>query len=173
MKFKFLISALFFSFFFINTVAAQQTSFVKSQIVEASADEVWERLRKLDGLEEIVPHLLTDTWLIGDAKPGAGAKRSCTAPGTPKGQASYTETITAFSDTERYYQYAITEGTPTKNMINSLRVVDLGYQKCMVVWTSDREGFVENPQMTEEQFNVFLTMAGQSIVDGVAKLHSN
>ena len=172
MKIKFVITALFFSFIFVNTTTAQKASFVKSQIVEASADEVWERLRKLDGLEEIVPHLLTDTWLIGNTKPGVGTKRSCTAPGTPKGQASYTETITEFSDAERYYRYAITEGTPTKNMVNSLRVVDLGYQKCMVVWTSDREGFVKNPNMTEEQFNEFLTMAGQSVVDGVAKLHN-
>jgi hypothetical protein len=92
--------------------------------------------------------------------------------GTPKGEASYSEKILEFSDAERYYKYAVIQGTPTKNMINSLRVVDLGYQKCMVVWTSDREAFMKNPQMTEQQFNDFLANAGQSIVDGVAKLHS-
>lgn len=172
MTFKYLTSALLITFLLSNSAIAQQSSFVKSQIVSASADEVWERLRKLEGLEEIVPQLLNDTWLHDKAQPGVGVKRSCTAPGTPKGQASYTETIIEFSDSERFYKYAVTEGTPTKNMINSLRVIDMGYQKCMVVWTSDREGFVKNPQMTEEEFNSFLNMAGQSIVDGVAKLHN-
>ena len=171
MKNTILMIALFAFGWVSNPVAAQNNQFIKSQIVEASADKVWEQLRQLDGLEKIAPQLITDSWLVNDAQPGVGAKRSCTAPGTPKGQAGYTETITEFSDTERYYRYAVTEGTPTKNMVNSLRVVDLGYQKCMVVWTSQRDGFMENPQMTEEQFNQFLNMAGQSPVNGVAAMY--
>ena len=172
MKSKIFIPVMGILILFGNLLVAQQSSFVKSQIVNASADEVWERLRKLDGLEEIAPHLLNETWIHDNALPGVGVKRSCTAPGTPKGQASYTETILEFSDSERYYKYTVDQGTPTKNMINSLRVVDLGYHKSMVVWTSVRDGYIDNPQMTEVEFNEFLTMAGQSIVDGVAKLHN-
>jgi len=157
---------------FLSSSYAQESTFIKSQIVDASADQVWERLRQLDGLEDIVPDLLASSWIHNDAKPGVGCERSCAAPGTPKGQASYTERITKFSDQERFYEYAVIAGTPTKNMVNSLRVTDLGYNKCMVTWTSTREGYINNPQMTEEEFNAFLSMAGTSIVDGVASLYN-
>ena len=70
---------------------------------------------------------------------GVGCERSCSAPGMPKGQAAYTEKITQYSDAERFYEYKLISGTPTVNMVNSIRVTDLGYQKCMVTWTSQRE----------------------------------
>lgn len=171
MKYNYLLIVLM-SFIFSVKAYSQKGELVKSKIVSASADEVWERLRKLDDLEKIVPHLLSDSWVHNNAEPGIGVKRSCTAPGTPKGEASYTEEITDFSDQERFYEYAITQGTPTKNMVNTLRVLDMGYKRCLVVWTSTREAFIENPQMTEEQFNDFLNMAGQSLVEGLAKLHN-
>mgnify|MGYP001794658105 CR=1 FL=1 len=158
----------------MSCVQAQTTDadITKSQIIAASADEVWERLRQLDGLEEIIPDFLGDSWLVASAEPGVGAKRSCAAPGTPKGQASYTEQILEYDDEKRYYVYAVVEGVPAKGMVNSFKVVDLGYQKCMVVWTSSMEAFIENPQMTEEQFLGFINSAGDAMLAGLDRLHS-
>ena len=147
-------------------------SLTKTKVINASADDVWERLRELDGLEEIIPDFLSDSWIINDATPGVGAKRSCTAPGTPKGQASYTEQVVEYDDDKRYYAYAITEGIPAKNMINSFKVVDLGYKKCMVVWQSEGGQFIENPNMTRDQFTWFLNSAGDAIMAGLYRLHN-
>ena len=163
--------------FLCSTVAvfaqSANADITKSQIIEASADEVWERLRQLDGLEEIIPNFLGDSWLVNNAEPGVGAKRSCAAPGTPKGQASYTEQVLEYDDEKRYYTYAVIEGVPAKGMVNSFKVVDLGYQKCMVVWTSSMEAFVENPQMTEEQFLGSIHSAGDAILAGLDRLHGD
>lgn len=151
-----------------NTIAL-----TKSKIIQASADDVWERLRKLDELEKIIPDFLADSWVVNDTKPGVGAKRSCTAPGTPKGQASYTEQVVEYDDEKRFYSYAVIEGIPAKNMLNSFKVVDLGYKKCMVIWSSKGGEFIENPNMTKEQFTGFINSAGDAILAGLYKLHNN
>ena len=163
----------FFMLIISFPLTAQQKSFVKSQMVEASADDVWERLRTLDGLEDFAPQHISDSWVHDKKAPGVGCVRSCTAAGMKKGEASYSEKITKFSDAERFYQYEVFEGTPTVNMVNSLRVTDLGYKKSMVTWTSTRDGFVKNPQMTEDQFDAFLETAGQSVLNGLASLYAS
>ncbi len=150
-----------------------EISLTKSKIINASADDVWERLRKLDGLEEIVPNFLQDSWVIDNAEPGVGAKRGCTAPGTPKGEASYTEQVVEYDEDRRFYSYAILNGIPAKNMVNSFRVVDLGYKKCMVVWESNGGQFIENPNMTKEQFVGFLNSAGDAMMAGLYRLHND
>lgn len=158
-----------------STAQAQsnEITMTKSQIINASADDVWNRLRKLDGLEQIIPNFLEDSWVIGDATPGVGAKRSCTAPGTPRGEASYTEQVVEFDDDKRYYSYAILEGIPAKNMVNSFRVIDLGYKKCMVVWESNGGQFQDNPNMSKEQFVGFLNSASDAIMAGLYRLHND
>ena len=160
-----------------QNVSAQNSkgtiAFTKSKIIQASADDVWERLRALDGLEDIVPNFLSDSWVVNDAKPGVGAKRSCTAPGTPKGQASYTEQVVDFDDEKRFYSYTVVEGIPAKNMLNAFKVVDLGYKKCMVIWTSKGGEYIKNPNMTKDQFTGFVSSAGDAILAGLYKLHNN
>ncbi len=144
----------------------------KTQVINASADDVWERLRQLDKLEEIIPDFLANSWLVGGAKPGVGVQRSCSAPDAKKGEASYTETIVEYDDEKRFYSYAVV-GVPAKNMVNSFKVVDLGYNRCMVVWNSSGWEFMENPQMTKEQFLGFLNSAGDAMMAGLFRLHNN
>lgn len=141
---------------------------VKSKIINASADAVWERLRQIDGLEEIVPNFVAKS-SIDTKVAGAGTKRTCEAP---NGQGHYTEQVVDYDDSARYYTYAVLEGVPVKSMLNSFRVIDLGYQKCMVVWTSNYD-FMQNPNMTEEQFNGFLNQASDAILAGLDKLHGS
>ena len=49
-------------------------------------------------------------------------------------------------------------------MVNSFKVVDLGFNKCMIVWNSTYESFVKNPQMNEEQLKGFLTATLTEVV---------
>ena len=70
MNFKGLLILLLFSITGIETASTQDT-FTKSAIVEASADKVWSKLRQLDGLEEIAPQLLSDSWIHDNARPGS------------------------------------------------------------------------------------------------------
>ena len=151
---------------------ADPISLTTTKIINASADDVWNRLRQLDGLEEIIPEFLADSWVINDATPGVGAKRSCAAPGTPKGQASYTEQVVEYNDDNRFYAYAVVEGVPAKNMVNSFKVVDLGYKKCMVIWQSEGGQFIQNPNMTKEQFTGFLNSASEAMMAGLYRLHN-
>ena len=131
----------------------------KSVVLNASADDVWEVLRDLEKFDLLFPNFLADVWIEGDfTGPKEGLVRKCTAPGEQKGTVSYSETITEFDDEKRFYAYAV-NGVPAKNMINMFKVVDLGYKKSMVIWNSTGWTFVENPQMTREQFVGFMGSA--------------
>jgi len=97
---------------------------------------------------------------------GVGGQRVCTAP---DGQGYFKEGIVAFDDNGRTYTYALLEGVPAKGMVNSFKVVDLGYQKWMIVWTSTFEEFLKNPQMTQEQFMGFINQTLNELLDNVIK----
>ena len=144
----------------------------KTKVINASADEVWERLRQLDKIEELTPDYIGDSWVIGNI--GVGATRSCTAPGQTRKTAenpAFTETVLAYDDEKRFYSYAVS-GVPAKNMVNSFKVVDLGYKKCMVVWSSGGWTFVENPQMDQAQFMGFLDAVSDQLITKLYELHN-
>nr|WP_297912511.1 SRPBCC family protein [uncultured Allomuricauda sp.] len=168
-----LIAALIFGGF--TGVKAQKTDAImtKTQIINASADEVWGRLRKLDKIEELTPDFIGDSWVTGTI--GVGATRSCSAPGQTRKSTdnpAFTETILAYDDEKRFYSYAVS-GVPAKNMVNSFKVVDLGYKKCMVVWSSRGWTFMENPQMNKEQFVGFLDMVSNQLMARLYELHNS
>lgn len=147
------------------TAAAQNSDakFTHTQIVDASADDVWTVLRQMDDIDKYSSAIAKVEW-TGDH--GIGGQRVCTAP---EGQGQYKESIVSFDDNARTYSYALIEGVPVKGMVNSFKVVDLGYKKSMVVWTSNYAAFMKNPQMTEEQFGGFIKMTIGEMVDNVAK----
>lgn len=144
----------------INFVHAQ-TPLVKE--LNRSADKVWEQIRKMDNIDEISSLVSKVDWT---GPKDVGGERVCTAA---DGKGYFREKITGFDDKTRTYTYQVTEGVPAKNMNNMVKVVDLGYNKSMIVWTSDYE-FVENPNMTQEQFNNFLTAAREEMVDNIIKI---
>ncbi|GMN06458.1 hypothetical protein MTsPCn5_18470 [Croceitalea sp. MTPC5] len=135
-------------------------------VVEASADDVWEVLRELDNIDEL-SSLVSKVQYTGDK--AAGGTRVCTSP---DGQGKFKESILAFDDAGRTYTYAVVEGIPASGVVNNFKVVDLGYKKSMIVWTSTYEKFMKNPQMNEEQFNGFLNMASKEMMGNVAKMAS-
>lgn len=151
--------------FSVSALSAQNSNanVTLSKVVDASADKVWSVLRKMDDIQNYSSLIAKVKW-TGDK--GVGGERVCYPP--KEGQGFFKERIVDFSDEQRTYSYALVEGVPAKGMVNNFKVVDLGYNKSMIVWTSKYEQFIENPQMNEEQFLGFLNQSIREMVDNVA-----
>ncbi len=151
--------------FGFSTMSAQNPNakITITKVVEASADDVWTELRQLDNIDKL-SSFVAKVEFTGPK--GVGGIRVCTAP---DGQGKFKENILSFDDDARSYTYAVVEGVPAAGMVNNFKVVDLGYNKSMIVWTSNYDKFMKNPQMTEEQFNGFLNQASNEMIANVAK----
>ena len=159
------ITFTFLALFLVGNLALAQAQpdITITKKVDLSADAVWEQIRILDNIDE-VSSLVSKVEFTGPLA-AAGGSRVCT---NAEGNGYFKENIKAFSDAERSYTYHVAEGVPAKNMINNFKIVDLGYQSSMVVWTSSYE-FMENPNMNQEQFVQFLTMAITEMIDNSIK----
>lgn len=131
--------------------------------VALSADEVWEQIRILDNIDKI-SSFVSKVQFTGP-KNAAGGSRVCT---NQEGNGYFKENIIEFSDSERAYTYAVVEGVPAKNMKNNFKIVDLGYNSSMIIWTSNFE-FMENPNMTKDQFHGFLKTAISEMIENSVK----
>ncbi len=162
------VMVLAIALFGLNQMNAQNpdAKITNTQVIEASADDVWAELRKLDNIDEL-SSLVAEVDFTGPK--GAGGSRVCTSP---DGKGKFKENILAFDDANRSYTYQVVEGIPATGVVSNFKVVDLGYKKSMIVWTSTYEKFMENPQMNEEQFNGFLNMASKEMIGNVAKMAS-
>jgi len=110
-----------------------------TKVVDASADDVWAILREMDDIDKYSSGISKIVWT---GNKGEGGERVCYPP---KGQEGFfKETIVAFDDVNRTYSYSVVEGIPVKGMVNTYRVVDLGYQKSMIVWSSTFDEFMQN-----------------------------
>lgn len=127
---------------------------VKTQVIDASAKDTWKIIAKFDNLAELTPTFLHSVTLKG--KVGEGCERKCVSPDQ---KSYYKEKVTYFNEKEMYYRYAMVEGSlPVKNMENSFRVVSLGKNKSMVIWTTGYD-FVDNPNMPEAKLKGFIDAA--------------
>lgn len=133
-----------------------------TKVVETSADQVWGKLRKMDDIDQYSSLISQVNWT---GNKGVGGQRVCTSA---DGNGYFKESIVGFDDSQRSYSYAVVEGVPAKGMLNNFKVVDLGYQKSMIVWTSTYEQFIENPNMDENQFKGFLNQAAGEMIEKVA-----
>ena len=146
-----------------NSTYAQNADAKKTytKVVDASADNVWSVLRKMDQIDKYTNNVARVEW---SGNMGVGGSRKCFAP---DGQGYFKENIVAYDDTNRTFTYAVVEGVPVKGMVNSWKVVDLGYMKSMVVWTTNYDEFMENPQMTFDQFMGFIDASLNEFVGNV------
>lgn len=145
----------------VNQIQAQTTdaNITWSKVLDASADNVWTLLREMDDIDKYSSGISRVVWT---GKKGKGGERVCYPP---KGQEGYfKEKIVDFDDNGRTFSYAVVEGVPIKGMVNTFKIVDLGYKKSMIVWSSNFEEFMKNPQMTEEQFTGFIKMSLEEMV---------
>lgn len=147
----------------MNQVNAQQSDAKKTytKIVDVSADEVWEILRKMDQIDKYSSTIARVEW---KGNMGIGGSRTCYSP---DGKGYFKENIVNFDDSRRTFSYSVVEGVPIKGMVNTWNVVDLGYKKSMIVWTSEYEQFMENPQMTKDQFMAFIDSSLNEFVGNV------
>ena len=163
MKKLIIVFALFLGWS-VNQTQAQSAdaNITFTKVIDASADQVWSILREMDDIDEYSSAISKVVWT---GQKGKGGERVCYPP---KGQQGYfKENIVAFDDANRTYSYAVVEGIPAKGMVNTFKVLDLGYQKSMIVWSSNFDEFMKNPQMTEEQFMGFLNNSLKEMVDNV------
>ncbi len=147
----------------VSTTYAQDAGAKKTytKVVDASADNVWSVLRKMDQIDKYTQNVARVEW---SGNMGVGGSRKCFAP---DGKGYFKENIVAYDDTNRTFSYSVVEGVPVKGMVNSWKVVDLGYMKSMVVWTTNYDEFIENPQMTFEQFMGFIDSSLNEFVGNV------
>lgn len=161
-------------FAFLSILAFNSQLFAQTKVptmsyvleIEQSADKVWQQVRVMDNIDKLTKLVAKVDWT---GPKGTGGSRVCTAP---DGKSHYKETILTFNDAERTYTYKVEEGVPAKNMVNRFKVVDMGYNKSMIVWTSNFE-FMENPQMTKDQFTGFLQMGIGEMLQNIALLSKN
>ncbi|WP_299216112.1 SRPBCC family protein [uncultured Aquimarina sp.] len=132
-----------------------------TKIVDKGADDVWKIVRNLDFAK--YTKIVSNVVVTGEA--GAGASRVCS---TADGKGQFKENILSYDDLNRTYTYAVIEGVPVKGLVNNFKVVDLGYNKSMIVWWSNYEQFMKNPQMTEAQFSAFMQASIDEIVTNMA-----
>ena len=166
MKIKKSIFSLAVTFVFalsFSHVEAQSADANKTytKVVDASADAVWSVLRKMDEIQNYSKGIARLEW---KGPKDVGGQRVCYAPDN---QGFFKENIVDFSDNNRTYSYSVIEGVPIKGMVNTWNVVDLGYNKSMIVWTSKFDQFMENPKMTKEQFFGFIDQSLNEMVGNV------
>ncbi len=164
MKLVKLISFAAMAIFGFTQINAQKANanVTLTKVVETSADNVWGKLRQMDDIDKYSSTVANVKWT---GNHGVGGQRVCT---TPDGKGYFKESIVGFDDQGRTYTYALLEGVPVKGMVNNFKVVDLGYKKSMIVWTSSYEQFLKNPQMTEEQFLGFLNQSAGEMIANIA-----
>ncbi|MEO0572085.1 MAG: hypothetical protein AAF039_10310 [Bacteroidota bacterium] len=83
-----LVLTLLFSGFSATHAQKADALVTKTQVINASSDQVWERLRKLDKIEELTPDFVGGSWIKGSI--GVGAVRSCSAVGQTRKTAART-----------------------------------------------------------------------------------
>ncbi len=132
--------------------------------INANADDVWSLLREMDNIDEYSSAVDKVEW-NGDK--GVGGQRICTSS---DGKNQFKESIVAFNDQQRTYSYAVTEGIPAKNMVNTFKVVNMGYHRSAIVWTSNYDMFIENPQMDENQFLAFVNQSSKEMIANISKV---
>lgn len=131
-------------------------------VIDAGADKVWGLLRKLDDVDK---YSSTIAKVEFTGNKGVGGERVCTSE---DGKGFFKEKIVAFDDMFRTYSYSLVEGVPVQGMVNTFKVINLGYNKCALIWSSNYEEFMENPNMTEEQFMAFLDSASMETIQNIA-----
>ncbi len=166
MKIKNLLFCTLILLLSANFVSAQSMGEPKvqfSKIINMSADKLWKTVRQIDKIDKYSSNIARVEWT---GKIGKGGQRVCY---TPDGKGYFKEKIVAYNESAKSFSYSLLEGAPVKGMVNTIKVVDLGYDKCVFVFWSEYKQFIENPQMTQEQFHAFMTSSLEEMTEKMAK----
>jgi len=147
----------------MDNAVTQDVKVVISKSVEASADQVWSVVKKMDKINEYSEFITKVEW---SGELNESGERVCY---TPEGQGGpLTEKILTFDENDRSYSYSVI-GMPAVGMINSFKVVENGSNGATIVWTCHYDSFVENPKMNEEELKGALNHILNEILDNQAK----
>lgn len=163
MKKTFIIAIV--ALFSVNTSVAQKNEkpvLQYSKIVHKSANEMWDVVRKLDKIDKYSSAIARVVW---SGNKYEGGTRVCY---TPDGQGYFKEKIINFDESTKSFTYSLLEGAPVKGMVNTMQVADLGNGKSVVVWWTNYDEFLENPQMTQEQFHQFMLTSLDEMVTNMS-----
>ena len=166
MKIKNLLLSTLVLLLSANLVSAQSMGEPKvqfSKIINKSADKFWETVRQMDKIDKYSSNIARVEWT---GNMGKGGQRVCY---TPDGKGYFKEKIVAYNESTRSFSYSLLEGAPVKGMVNTIQVVDLGYGRCVFVFWSHYEQFIENPQMTQEQFHAFMNSSLEEMTEKMVK----
>ncbi len=122
--------------------------------VEASADTVWKMLYDFGGLENLLPDMIETCTVEGV---GLGATRDIVM----KDGGSAFETMSKLDEAGKCFSYTLDRSTlPLENYEATVKVSDVGGNKCQIDWSSEFDGV----GMTDAESVEFATGLYQTII---------
>jgi len=141
------------------------TNVTVKDTINAAADEIWKTLSSFRDVEKYIP-LVKSSTVEGS---GVGAKRTCIIPNESGGEGKIEEEIKSFDDDAKTFSYSITSSPlPLENYLGTVKVKDLGNERCEVEWSS----IFEPKGMPEEEVAKMINDIYVTAIDGLKKLHN-
>ncbi len=133
--------------------------------INVPADVIWKTLSSFRDVEKYIPLIKTST-VEGS---GVGAKRTCIIPNQSGEEEKIEEELKSFDNDSKTFSYSITSSPlPLVNYLSTVKVKDLGNEKCEVEWSST----FEPKGMAEEEVAKMMNDIYVTAIDGLKKLHS-
>jgi hypothetical protein len=127
--------------------------------VTAPADTVWQTLYDFGGLEKLLPDMIESCVVEGQ---GLGATRDIVL----KDGGTAFETMSKLDEAGKTFNYTLDRSTlPLENYEATVKVSDLGGDKCQIDWSSEFDGV----GMSEAESVEFATGLYQTIIDALNK----
>jgi len=133
--------------------------------INVPADVIWKTLSSFRDVEKYIP-LIKSSTVEGS---GVGAKRTCIIPNQSGEEGKVEEELKSFDNGSKTFSYSITSSPlPLVNYLSTVKVKDLGNEKCEVEWSST----FEPKGMAEEEVAKMMNDIYVTAIDGLKKLHS-
>ncbi|MGR3218713.1 MAG: SRPBCC family protein [Candidatus Anammoxibacter sp.] len=140
--------------------AESLSDFSKNIIINASAEDVWQTVSDIGGIQKYLP-MIAHVNVEGS---GVGAKRTCTmADGS-----QIFEKIITFNKDKKILRYIVTKSQmPFKNYVGTFKVQSISNNQCQLEWSST---FIPRG-MREDEVKKMLNGIYTVGLEGIKKLH--
>jgi hypothetical protein len=143
-------------------MAMQQVEIEERTEIAAAPEEIWERIRSFDRLEEFLP--LVESSSMGGS--GVGAKRVCLT----KDGRQLEERLEALDDEHRRLSYSITSSPmPVSNYLSTIEVGGNGSGGSLVSWITRFDA----PAEAAAELEAGMRQTYQEGLQGLRKLHES
>ena len=142
------------------------TEVTTKDTINAPVDIIWKALSSFSDVEKYIPLVIRST-VEGS---GVGAKRTCIIPNQSGGEEEIQEEMKSLDNDARTFSYSIISSPlPVENYLSTVKVQDLGNEKCEVEWSST----FEPKGMAEEEVVKMIEGVYLAVIDGLKKVHGN